>query len=95
MPGLGGHLKGGLRGQIEGRLLPQLSTFELDGPLASTNSGLARGLETSLSEGRTVTWRTVPGCGIILGTELLQVEKMQGNVVLKVITYPRAPGLTT
>lgn len=66
------------------------------GPLlALTRSGLARGLGTFLSEGRTVTLGTVPGCGIILGTELLQVEEMQGNVVLQVITYPRAPWLTT
>lgn len=74
-------------------VLPPLSTFALDGPLASTNSGLARGLGTSLSEGRTMTSGIVPGCGIILGTELLQAEKMQGNVVLKAITYPRAHGL--
>lgn len=97
MPGLWGHLQEGLSGaeRREKTLLPPLSAFELDGPLASTHLSLARVLGTFLSEGRTVTSGMVPGCGTILGTELLQVEEMQGNVVLKAITYPRAPWLTT
>lgn len=86
MPGLWGHLQGGLSGadRREKTLLPPRSTFELDRPLASTNSvGLARGLGTFLSEGRTVTSGTVPGCGIILGTEMLQIEEIQGVWSLK------------
>lgn len=69
--------------------------FELDAPLASTNSSFSRVLGTFPREGRSVTSEMVPGYGTVLGTELLQVEGMQGNVVFKAITYRRAPWLTT
>lgn len=88
-----GTLQGGWSGASRReKTRPPVSMFEEVGPLASINSGSARGLGTFLSEGMAVTIGMVPS--IILGTALLQVEGPHWNVILKPSLTEEPHGLT-